>query len=104
MRLPMLMARRFPYLPLLLSALVLVLFPAYGTALAQVFPTKPVHIVVPFAAGGALDSLVRTIAEQLQTQWKQTVLVENRLGASGNVGSSFVAHSEADGHTLLASP
>jgi tripartite-type tricarboxylate transporter receptor subunit TctC len=68
------------------------------------FPSKTVHIVVPFAAGGALDSLMRVIAEQLRVRWGRPVIVENRTGASGNVGADFVAHAEADGHTLLASP
>jgi tripartite-type tricarboxylate transporter receptor subunit TctC len=78
---------------------------AFSTsAHADVFPTKPVRLVVPFAAGGTLDALTRVLAEQLQAQWRQTVLVENRVGASGNVGADFVAHSEPDGHTLLASP
>jgi tripartite-type tricarboxylate transporter receptor subunit TctC len=78
---------------------------AYPTSTrADVFPSKPVHIIVPFAAGGILDALARVLAEQLQVQWRQTVLVENRVGASGNIGANFVAHSEADGHILLASP
>jgi tripartite-type tricarboxylate transporter receptor subunit TctC len=83
---------------------ILLLAAADGHANAQTFPTKAVHIVVPFAAGGALDSLTRVLAEELQGQWRQAVVVENRVGASGNIGTESVAHSDADGHTLLASP
>ena len=71
---------------------------------AEAFPTKPVYIVVPFAAGGILDSLTRLVAEQLQTKWQQAVIIENRVGASGNVGAAYVGQSEANGHILLASP
>ena len=71
---------------------------------AEAFPTKPVYIVVPFAAGGILDSLTRLVAEQLQAKWQQAVIIENRVGASGNVGAAYVGQSEANGHTLLASP
>src|SRR5262249_46115904 len=74
------------------------------TARADDFPNKPVRIVVPFAAGGVLDALTRLLAEHLQAQWRQTVLVETGVGASGNIGADFVAHAEADGHVLLASP
>jgi tripartite-type tricarboxylate transporter receptor subunit TctC len=100
----MLTRRRTLCLPLLLAVLGSALGAASDTALAQGFPTRSVRIVVPFAAGGALDSITRVIAEQLQVQWRQPVVVENRVGASGNVGADFVAHAEADGHTLLASP
>jgi tripartite-type tricarboxylate transporter receptor subunit TctC len=70
----------------------------------QVFPTKPVYIVVPFAAGGVLDSLTRLVAEQLQVRWQQAVIVENRAGASGNMGAAYVSQSEPNGYTLLATP
>jgi tripartite-type tricarboxylate transporter receptor subunit TctC len=70
----------------------------------EAFPAKPVYIVVPFAAGGMLDSVTRLIAEQLQAKWRQPVIIENRVGASGNVGAAYVGQSKADGYTLLASP
>ena len=95
---------RFLVLFLLSGALLQLSSPVAGTASAQAFPTKPVRIVVPFAAGGSLDSVVRVIAEQLQVRWGYPVIVENRTGASGNVGADYVARAEADGHTLLASP
>jgi tripartite-type tricarboxylate transporter receptor subunit TctC len=96
--------RRRRYFPVLLSLLGVALFANPCAVSAQVFPAKPVYIVVPFAAGGVLDSLTRLIAEQLQAKWRQAVIVENRVGASGNVGAAYVGQSRADGYTLLASP
>ena len=68
---------------------------------AQTYPDKPIRMVIPFPAGGALDILGRLIGERLSVQMKQPVVVENRAGASGNVGTDFVAHAPADGYTLL---
>src|ERR1700754_3902776 len=93
--------RRFRYL---LPVLLAVLVENSSAFSGQAFPTKPVYIVVPFAAGGVLDSLTRLIAEQLQEKWQQAVIIENRVGASGNVGAAYVGQSEANGHILLASP
>ena len=80
---------------------------AAGTARAQAevpFPDRPVRLVVPFPAGGAADTLSRTVAEQLRLLWGQPVVVENISGAGGNVGAAAVARAEPDGHTLLSSP
>lgn len=71
-------------------------------ALAQAFPSKPVHIVVPFPAGGAIDIIVRTSAQQLSKELGQPMVIENRPGASGNIGADAVAKSTPDGYTLLA--
>ena len=82
-----------------LATLGLVL-PAFWAA-AQTFPTKTVTIVVPFPAGGALDTVARSIAEQMRTDLGQPVIVDNRPGAGGTVGSGVVARAAADGHTIL---
>lgn len=68
---------------------------------ASVFPDKPVKIVVPFPAGGASDILARLIGKELGDLWKQTVVIENKPGASGHVGGQMVATSKPDGYTLL---
>jgi tripartite-type tricarboxylate transporter receptor subunit TctC len=67
----------------------------------QPYPSKPVHIVVPFTAGSATDILARTFGQKLSELWGQSVFVENRPGAGGTIGAAFVAKSPADGYTLL---
>ncbi|MBI3373180.1 MAG: tripartite tricarboxylate transporter substrate binding protein [Betaproteobacteria bacterium] len=68
---------------------------------AQGYPTKPVRFVVPYPAGGYYDLLARVIGAKLGESWGQPVLVENRVGANGMVGTDFVAKSAPDGHTIL---
>jgi tripartite-type tricarboxylate transporter receptor subunit TctC len=65
------------------------------------FPSKPVHIVVPVAAGGSADKLTRLLAERLTALWDQSVVVENVVGASGTIGAARVAKAPADGYTLM---
>ena len=78
------------------------LFSAAG-ALSQGFPSKPVHIVVPFPPGGGADTLARIMEPRLAAIWAQAIVVENRPGASGHIGADLVAKSAPDGHTLLMS-
>ena len=68
------------------------------------YPDRPIRIIVPFAAGGAVDVMARIVAEKLSEAWKQPVIVDNRAGASGNVGAEAVARAEPDGYTLLIAP
>jgi tripartite-type tricarboxylate transporter receptor subunit TctC len=65
------------------------------------YPSQPLKLIVPYPAGGATDSLARTIGQKLQEAWGQTALVENRPGAGGTIGNGFVAKAPADGHTVL---
>jgi len=84
---------------------------AYSAALAASFalphvahaayPDKPVTLIVPWAAGGSTDILARTLSEHLTQAMGQTFVVENRSGASGNIGSAYVARAQPDGYTLL---
>ena len=78
---------------------------ASGSTFAQgTYPNKPITIVVSYPAGGDTDALARLLAEKLATRLGQTVLVDNKPGASGTIGNAFVAKSAPDGHTLLMTP
>jgi tripartite-type tricarboxylate transporter receptor subunit TctC len=70
-------------------------------AAAQSFPSKPVHVIVPFAPGGAFDVLARVVAGHLEQQWHQPVLVETKPGAGSVVGTTVVARANPDGYTLV---
>jgi tripartite-type tricarboxylate transporter receptor subunit TctC len=72
-----------------------------SSVLAQEFPAQLVRIVVPYPAGGGVDGLARPLAELLSRLWRQTVIVENKSGASTMLGGELVARSPADGHTLF---
>jgi tripartite-type tricarboxylate transporter receptor subunit TctC len=86
-----------------LLALVGAVFLA-GAAVAQDYPAKTIHIVVPYPAGGIADKVARETAEELGRRWKQSVVVDNRSGAAGNIGFDWVARQPADGYTLLLAP
>jgi tripartite-type tricarboxylate transporter receptor subunit TctC len=92
-------ANKRPLLTLLLIALVL-LCPWKSVNSAD-FPSRPIRIVVPSTPGGALDVLVRLLSPRLTTQWGQPIVIDNRAGAAGIVGSEIVAKAAPDGHTLL---
>ncbi|HWP27581.1 MAG TPA: tripartite tricarboxylate transporter substrate binding protein [Xanthobacteraceae bacterium] len=68
------------------------------------FPAKPVKIIVPFPAGGVNDVLARIVADKLQAKWGQPVVIENKVGAAGNLGADLAAKSPPDGYTLLVAP
>jgi tripartite-type tricarboxylate transporter receptor subunit TctC len=70
-------------------------------AQAQSYPAKAIRIVVPFPAGGTSDILARAVGQKLSEEWKQPVIVDNRPGASANIGADIVAKSPPDGYTLL---
>src|ERR1700742_3492232 len=74
---------------------------AAGSASAETFPSRPVHILVPYAAGGAVDILARTLGDAVSQKWGQSVVIENRPGAGGVIASQALVTSPADGYTLI---
>jgi tripartite-type tricarboxylate transporter receptor subunit TctC len=75
-----------------------------GAVRAEDYPARPVKIVVPFPPGGTADAVPRLLADWLSRKWRQTVFIENKPGAGGNIGAEAAANAEPDGYTLLASP
>jgi tripartite-type tricarboxylate transporter receptor subunit TctC len=90
---------------LMLLAAALLVSTSAAAQVAQVapseFPKKPIRLIIPFAAGGVTDTSGRYIAEQLSVRLKQQVVVENKPGASGNIGAQMVAAADPDGYTML---
>lgn len=90
---------RYSWIPAALVAAVLA--GAAPGAIAQAFPTKNITMVVPYTAGGSADLFSRVMAQKLGEAWGRNVIVENRPGASGMIGTELVTKAEPDGHTLL---
>ncbi len=95
--------RRRVFSASLITSVLLTSAPALVLAQAQAFPNKPIRIIVPYPAGGATDVAARLLAPRLQEELKQNVIVENKPGASGNLGMQSLMQSPADGHTLAMS-
>ena len=91
------MRRKRIYQRLLRAALVIVIAPA----IAQPYPAKPIRIIVPFTPGTGMDILARTVGPKLAERMGQGVVIDNRPGASGNIGNEVVAKSAPDGYTLM---
>ena len=88
----------------LAAALALTTFASASRAqTAAAYPDKSVRLVVPFAAGGALDVVARIVGQKLTETWGRQIVIDNRLGAGGNIGAEFVAKAPPDGYTLLMS-
>ncbi|MBX9810368.1 MAG: tripartite tricarboxylate transporter substrate binding protein [Burkholderiales bacterium] len=85
-------------LKLTAMALVLTAAPLAG---AQSYPTKPVRVIVPFPPGGTTDIVARVVGQKLNEMWGQSVIVDNRTGAGGNIGGDIAAKSSPDGYTLF---
>lgn len=85
------------------SAALALLFALPWTAQAQVpaWPSKPIRVIVPFAAGSGTDTIARTVSERLARQFGQPLVIENRPGAGGTIGSAMLAQAEPDGHTIM---
>ncbi len=88
--------------PFTLSALATSLAIIGGSAVAQSFPTRPIRVVVPFPAGGNVDTYIRQLARQMENTMGQPLVIDNRGGANGIVGCDIVAKGTPDGYTILA--
>ena len=91
--------RKVPFV--LLAGLLAALGAFAGAASAQQFPTKPIHIIVPYQAGGTSEIMARLVGEQLQRTLKQPVVIENKPGGGTTIGAAVVAQQPADGHYLF---
>lgn len=95
------MKNRIPSLTIAAAALALALALAPALSQAQAFPEKPITFVVPFAAGTATDQIARAIGNGISAETRQSVVIDNRAGASGFIASQFAAKAPADGYTVL---
>jgi len=85
----------------LASIAAAILLAASGLALAETYPAKPIHFIVPYPAGGPLDTVARLLGQKVSESVREPVIVENRPGAGGNIGADQVAKSAPDGYTIL---
>ena len=88
-------------------AIVIIVLPAMlasGAAIAQAFPTKPIRIIAPFGAGSITDTSARIVAQKLTDRHGHQVVVDNRPGAGGALGTEIAARANADGYTLAMAP
>src|SRR5690606_30426402 len=85
----------------LLASLIAVGTLGASAAHAQTYPSKPIRLIAPFLPGGTVDNVSRAVSVHLAENLGQQVIVENRSGASGNIGAAYVASAPPDGHTLL---
>lgn len=88
------------FLAALLAVVVVAMLASIGPAMAQIYPSRPITIVVPFPAGGPTDAVARVVADRMRRSLGQPVIIENVVGASGSLGVGRVAHAAADGYTL----
>src|SRR5512146_2319133 len=83
------------------AGLGLLFIGAVSSAMAQAFPSRPVRLIAPFPAGGGVDIVARQLAQKLTEQWGQQVVVDNRPGATGIIGTDIAARATPDGYTLI---
>ncbi len=98
------MLNRLAHIPRVVRQLTRLLVPAIviaSSAAAQDYPSKPIHIIVPYAPGGIIDATARMLAERLGPSLRQTLIIENRVGGAGKVAAELVSRAEPDGYTVL---
>ncbi|HEX4329228.1 MAG TPA: tripartite tricarboxylate transporter substrate binding protein [Burkholderiales bacterium] len=94
---------RLQYSPLRFAAVILCAWSCSGIAADAPYPSRPVRLVVPYPPGGTTDIVARLVGQKLSKTWGREIWIDNRAGAGGNIGVDNVAHSPADGYTLLMS-
>jgi tripartite-type tricarboxylate transporter receptor subunit TctC len=95
------MTKRFAYSRIYLCLVTCALCLGYGGATAQPYPAKPIRLIVPLAPGGPSDILARTMAQKMGESMKQSIVVDNRTGAGGTIGTDIASKAPADGYNLL---